>query len=260
VAEGAKTPAAPRKAAAVGIQKKKEEPTGAMGFLKRRHDPLTSIVLVVPLFLIYHLGILAMDIRNGADLFTEATLRLLQESLWGYIGVTVVIAAGLVGAAWVMRKRTGAEIHPRALVPVIGESLIWAIVMTFVVGWATAQLTSIQQGPAPMGPLEKLVMACGAGLHEEIVFRAGLFAGGTWILTRFAKWEAWKSAIVAGVVSSLVFSAFHYIGPLSDPLHLGSFTFRALAGGFLAAIYRFRGFAVAVYTHALYDVLVFFVL
>jgi hypothetical protein len=237
---------------------KDDEPKGALAFLKTRHDPLTSVVLVIPVFLLYHLGILAIDVRNGVDYFTEATLALLDRNVWAYLGVTLLIAGGLFGAAWYLRKRE--KIKPASLLPIVLESLVWAIVMTFLVGWATQKLTSIQLGPHRMNAFEKLIMSAGAGLHEEIVFRVALFAGGTFALERIAKWKAWQAALVAGVASSLVFSAIHYIGPLSDPFSVASFVFRTLAGGYLAAIYRFRGFAVAVYTHALYDVLVFFVL
>jgi hypothetical protein len=48
----------------------------------------------------------------------------------------------------------------------------------------------------------------------------------------------------------------HYLPPTGDPWSLASFTFRALAGMAFAALFKLRGFAVAVYTHALYDVFV----
>jgi hypothetical protein len=40
---------------------------------------------------------------------------------------------------------------------------------------------------------------------------------------------------------------------------VGLFTFRLLAGVFFGLLFWFRGFAVAVYTHALYDVYVLLV-
>jgi hypothetical protein len=60
----------------------------------------------------------------------------------------------------------------------------------------------------------------------------------------------------AFVLSSLLFSAAHHIPPYGDPLELGVFTFRFLAGMIFASLFWFRGFAVAVYTHALYDLYV----
>ena len=45
----------------------------------------------------------------------------------------------------------------------------------------------------------------------------------------------------------------HHIPPYGDPLHLGVFMFRVLAGACFGLLFWFRGFAIAVYTHALYD-------
>jgi membrane protease YdiL (CAAX protease family) len=231
------------------------ERKGIVAYLTHRHDPLTSLVLTVPVFLLYHLGILLIDLRNGVDLFTELTLGLLERSLLAYVGLTVAIAAGLFAAGWLLRKK--GKIKPAALAPVLLESTLLAVVMMITVGWATQQLVPGQTGPRPFGPLEKIVMSAGAGFHEELVFRVGLFAGGAWLLAR--RMTERRALVIAFVVSSLLFSAIHYVGPFGDPFALGSFLFRVLAGCFLAAVYHFRGFAVAVYTHALYDVMVFFI-
>jgi len=62
------------------------------------------------------------------------------------------------------------------------------------------------------------------------------------------------AGIFAIVISAFIFSAFHYIGPYAYPLELNSFTFRMLAGLAFSALYMARGFGVAAWTHALYDV------
>lgn len=229
---------------------------GALAYLKQRHDPLTGLLLTIPVFLLYHLGILAIDLRNGVDLVSSLTFELLDRSLLAYVGVTLGYAAAIAVTAYVLRKR--GSIKPAELLPVLGESVLLAVLMFFLVGWATQQIFSVQVGPGAMSPFEKLVMAAGAGFHEELVFRAGFFAGGTAVLHRLARLSEVKAAWIAAMASSVVFSAIHYAGPLGDPFNLVSFTFRILAGLYLAAVYRFRGFAVAVYTHAIYDVIVFF--
>jgi membrane protease YdiL (CAAX protease family) len=238
-------------------QRKKGDGRGLVAYLKQRHDPLTGLLLTIPVFLLYHLGILAIDLRNGVDLVSTLTFELLDRSMLAYVGVTIGYAAAIAVAAYVLRRR--GSIKPAELVPVLGESVLLAILMFFLVGWATHQLFDWQVGPRAMGPLEKVVMAAGAGFHEELVFRVGLFAGGTLALNKLARLSEAKAAWIAAIVSSLIFSAIHYIGPLGDQFQLISFTFRFLAGLYLAAVYRFRGFAVAVYTHAIYDVIVFFI-
>lgn len=232
----------------------------SVAYLKRRHDPLTSLLLTIPIFLLYHLGILFISLRNGVDLVSGLTFRLLEHSLSAYVGVTIGYAVAIVMAAYFLRQK--GKIRASDWGPVLAESTLLAAVMSVTVGWATAQLFDWQVGPGgmtrAMDPVEKLVMAAGAGFHEELVFRVGLFAGGTLLLTRLTKLGGTRSALVAGVVSSIVFSAIHYVGPFGDPFQLTSFGFRVLAGLYLAAVYHFRGFAVAVYTHTIYDLIVFF--
>ncbi len=230
---------------------------GVRAYLTRRHDPLTSLLLTIPVFLLYHLGILGIDLRNGVDLVSTLTFELLNRSLLGYVGVTLGYAAAIAVAAYVLRRR--GAIKPAELLPVLGESVFLAILMFFLVGWATNQLFDWQVGPRAMSPLEKIVMAAGAGFHEELVFRVGLFGGGAWLLSRFARLSKVKAGWIAAVVSSIAFSAIHYVGALGDSFQFVSFVFRMLAGLYLVAVYRFRGFAVAVYTHAIYDLIVFFV-
>jgi membrane protease YdiL (CAAX protease family) len=262
---------------------------GLVAYLKERHDPLTSLLLTVPVFVLYHLGILAMPLRNGVDLVSQVTFELLSRSLLGYVAVTLGYAAAIAVAVQVLRRK--GKIRPAELLPVLGESVLLAMLMSLLVGWTTHQLFDWQVGPHAMGPFEKLVMSAGAGFHEELVFRVGLFGGGAFALERLSRRErserrrigereglaprpernrstihrppwsklsATKAAWIAAVVSSLLFSAIHYVGALGDDFSLTSFTFRFLAGLFLTAVYRFRGFAVAVYTHTIYDVIVFF--
>jgi hypothetical protein len=67
-------------------------------------------------------------------------------------------------------------------------------------------------------------------------------------------WRPWVSGVFATVLGAFIFSAFHYVGPLGDTLELGSFTFRMVAGLLLSGLFLLRGFGIAAWTHALYDV------
>jgi len=57
-------------------------------------------------------------------------------------------------------------------------------------------------------------------------------------------------------LSALLFSAVHYIGSMGDAFTLGSFLYRFLFGLILNGIYVWRGFGVAAWTHAIYDIMV----
>ena len=81
-----------------------------------------------------------------------------------------------------------------------------------------------------------------------------LMGGLAWLLTGITgKKRAWMIALV---VSSVVFSLAHHIGPSGEAFTFAAFVYRMLAGAFFALVYQVRGFAVAAWTHALYDVFV----
>ena len=64
------------------------------------------------------------------------------------------------------------------------------------------------------------------------------------------------SIVWSAILTSLLFSAAHYVGPLGDSFQLYSFTFRTVAGLFFALLFIVRGFGIAAGTHAAYDMLV----
>lgn len=234
--------------------------TGLLGYFSQRVDPLTSLVLTTPIFLVYHVGLLLTDARNGVDFVSGPMRALAHASLLLYLGLTLAVAAGIVIAGLWMRGRS--EVHPRMFLPVLAESTVWALVLAVSVGYVTTRLfawtlTPMQTGHPVLGPIDALVMSAGAGFHEELVFRVGLFGGGAYLLTKLAKLRPLYAVGIAAFVSSLVFSAAHYIGPFGDSFLLVTFTFRALFGLALVGLYKARGFATAVYTHAIYDVFVF---
>jgi Type II CAAX prenyl endopeptidase Rce1-like len=225
-----------------------------------RPDPLTSVVLTTPVFLLYHLGILWSDKRNGVDWVTELTLRLLHSSVQAYVLVTLAFAGGLSVAAFVLRK-TG-KVRPAALLPVAAESALWAVLLLLSVGWATAHIAPALATGARLGlgPFDRLVMAAGAGFHEELSFRVVLLSGGALFLRHALGAPAVRAWLLCALGSSFLFAFAHHVGPQGEGLTVTALCFRTLAGVFLSLLYGARGFAVAVYTHAFYDLLVFFAL
>ena len=96
---------------------------------------------------------------------------------------------------------------------------------------------------------------CGAGLYEEVLFRLLMLPAVAWACARFGATPG-AAAAWSVFITSLVFSAAHYVGPLGDTFDLHSFAFRALAGMFFATLFLVRGFGIAAGTHAVYDMLV----
>jgi Type II CAAX prenyl endopeptidase Rce1-like len=127
--------------------------------------------------------------------------------------------------------------------------------------WATGLASTAPFGAPPGGPIAsaptatKVMLALGAGVYEELLFRVLLVSAIAVIARRVFRWRPAIAAVLAVVLSALVFAAFHYIGPYGDPLRLDSFVFRFIGGLAFSVLYVTRGFGVTAWTHSLYDLL-----
>jgi hypothetical protein len=89
-------------------------------------------------------------------------------------------------------------------------------------------------------------------VHEELVFRLIMISGLLWLGQKAFGLGRAANIAQAFLISSALFSAAHHVIG-GEPFHVGVFTYRLLCGLVFATLYEVRGFAVAVYTHALYD-------
>jgi len=230
-----------------------------------RYDPknlLTSLVLVFPLFLIYQVGVLfTLPMLNGADFLTVFLFHNVGLSTGAYLGWTGAVAVAFLVAVAMLRGKQ--RFDARLILPVFVESAIYALTMgslnVFVMTRVLQVSPRLAGGIAGQSLGTRFVMSLGAGVWEETIFRLGIMTGVAVLLERVLGLGRWVAVTVALLVSSVLFSAMHHIPPYGDPLQLGVFVFRVLAGCFFGLVYWFRGFAVAVYTHALYDIYVLLV-
>jgi hypothetical protein len=220
-----------------------------------------SYLFVLPLFILYEVGMLFLSrgtgsqVRVGAEVLVRQFLALIgvDSTLW--IGVLVlVVGAVIVG----MERRRGIVIRPSYFAGMLGESLVYAV----VVGMAVSTLVGAIFAAAP--PLqiagstslaEGLVLSLGAGLYEELLFRLVLVSA-IFGLLRLLPISTAAGYTIAAVVGALIFSGAHYVGPLGYEFTLSSFAFRAIMGLALNGLFLIRGFGIAAMTHALYDVIV----
>lgn len=226
--------------------------------------------LTLPLFLLYHLGVITLPMKNGADFLTAILLDLSEGSRAAYLGITALIGAA-VALPFILMAR-GQVFRPQKFLQVILEGSLYASLM----GYSVPRIVGYVFGRAGAQPVEEsgriagLIMSCGAGFYEELAFRVVLFGlVGKALVWLFAHEKvdviagtdakpnrSWKAALILlgwGLAASVAFSAVHYIGPMSDSFRIGSFLARTLLGAILTLVFVSRGFAIAVWTHALYD-------
>jgi membrane protease YdiL (CAAX protease family) len=103
--------------------------------------------------------------------------------------------------------------------------------------------------------LKEAVGFLGAGIYEELLFRLILLSLAAWAF-RHAGARPRTSMIVAVLLTSLLFSAAHHIGPNGEwPIDASRFLFRTLAGVFFSILFVYRGFGITAGSHAAYDIL-----
>ena len=229
--------------------------------LSRR--PRYSLLFALPLLVLYELLAFALSggamagVRNGADVLLKSVFL----TFGGRTGLIVFGALLLGTGAWLVwrDRKAGGPIRWGMFGAMALESLVYASVL----GLVTATLTSLLlDGALPfavgqfvgLGLASQVMISLGAGLYEELLFRVVLVGTLAWLARRLLG-NAFAAGAVATLVGALVFSAFHYLGPYGDRLELGSFAFRAVAGVLFSVLYLLRGFGIAAWTHALYDLM-----
>jgi hypothetical protein len=233
--------------------------------LTAKAGPWVDLALTLPIFLGYHLGVVFLDVRNAADVVTGLLLRVAEGNLWMYL--LIVASIGVVMSGVFAALGRGQAFHVNKFVQIMIEGAVYA----FVMGVLTTHIV----GTIFAGPIENesgfvgVVMSFGAGFYEELTFRVLLFGLGAkllvWLFARqklslvgrsegLLTLRAFVTMVVWGLVCACVFSGIHYVGAYGDKFRLASFTFRLILGVILTLIYVTRGFAAAVWTHALYDV------
>src|SRR5580704_11927858 len=215
-----------------------------------------ELALTLPVFLTYQLGVVFLNVRNATDVVTARLLEFSHGDRLTYLGLTAAIGLGMVVVFAILGR--GQVLSARKLVQIAIEGAAYAIAMGAATSWIVGKLFA---GPpadvVTRDPFTGLVMSLGAGFYEELAFRVWLFARQHVGLVRGApplRIGAVFVMILWAIASAAAFSGVHYLGPLGDSFDLRSFAARAVLGLALTLVYGTRGFAAAVWTHALYDV------
>lgn len=229
------------------------------GYWEETRRPIYSAALVLPFLLTYELGILILqpNVINGGD----ALIITLMNTLSIHTSFASSLVLLVCFVIWQVRSKASWKLDGGKLQLLFLESFVFAVILFFFMGWISSNLPpgSIVGAPAAIrGHLVDLVLFCGAGVYEELVFRVLLLGLLMLVLTKLFHMEKAWAAAIAVVVAAILFSLFHYIGPGGDTWNINSFLQRAFAGVFFSALYVTRSFGVAAASHAMYDILVGF--
>ncbi len=237
------------------------EPTG----LTAKPGAWAELALTLPVFILYQLGVVFLNVRNATDLVTARLMDVAHGDRLTYLGMTLSVGVLLFVVFAILGR--GQTLRTGKVAQIAVEGAVYAIAMGTATSWIVGKLFA---GPpaAAMDPFTGLVMSMGAGFYEELAFRALLFGLGAKLLVWLFSHQrvglvqgsgglSLRSVLVMmgwALVCAAAFSGMHYVGALGDRFDARSFVARAVLGLALTLVYATRGFAAAVWTHALYDV------
>ncbi len=220
---------------------------------------LYSYLISLPLLLLYEILIYISQPDTGY--IVRVSVDIWIKTLFSYFGndvlsITLIVVAllGLV-ILYIERQRLS-SLKLNYFFYMLGESVVYAFFLALFLGSIIALLFQIAlpQSIAELSNLQKIALSLGAGLYEELFFRVILVSGLLYVFKFFIQKNT--AFLLSVIIAALMFSAVHYIGPLGDNFTAASFLFRFLFGVALNVLYLWRGFGIAAWTHAFYDVLV----
>jgi hypothetical protein len=231
-------------------------------YVQATRHPWPCWLFVLPLLVAYETGVLCLGgehpeaLRNGADHWLRRGL-LAMGLRWFWVPPALLL---LVFGVWIWRRR---QDRPGDLLGVLSGMSLESV--SFALGlWALSRAlaplldqftVAAALSTGPEAGWRQILPYVGAGIYEETLFRLGLY---TILFGLFRVLDAppWVAGLTAALVSAVLFSAAHHLGPFGQAYSNSVFLFRLIAGLYFAALFQWRGFGIAVGTHACYNVMV----
>jgi len=222
----------------------------------------------LPLFLAYELGQCAGATRASAERIVAQVLTLFEGRLqWLRVALLLVLAVvALLQARGERAKEDPALI--RRLASLAAEGVLAGFLLGPLLfglhGWLSGE--TLVAAPPPPRSLAACLRLMGAAPWEELLFRVGVY-GGLFLAARrtsaFLGLESHGARLLAELAallgSALLFAWFHLdsaqrlLGSSGEPYQSGLFLWRVSAGILLGALFRWRGFGVAAWAHAVFN-------
>jgi membrane protease YdiL (CAAX protease family) len=216
-----------------------------------------SLFAISPLLFIYEFNISrynqgqALEVRNAAEVYIK--------NFFEFLGLNQPWQLALVYVFFTFVVYFHARYNHKKLPKITYwfgffiECIVYAAIFGTITRYITGFLISLQanQGLNSQEFWLQVWLAIAAGVYEEFLFRFFLAGSLLYLFRALLPVKIGIQVILAALVSSLLFSLFHY--PSIEFVFWNSFIFRIVAGFILALLFVYRGLGVAVYTHALYD-------
>jgi hypothetical protein len=224
-------------------------------YLTRSRSLSKSFLFVLPLLVFYEIGILfyGSETKNTADVIIKKPFEVFGDNA-ALVFNSLIIIIAFCSIFYIEKKN---RFSCRIFIPMFLESLAYAFSLGYVILFLVHGYLPFDITNSYVQNFTKcIIISLGAGVYEEILFRLLLLSVLYLVFVKALKVNSIIGSFCSILICACVFSIMHYIGTAADTFTISSFLFRLSAGIVLSAIFIFRGLGIAVYTHAIYDVLV----
>ena len=209
--------------------------------------PLDALVFLLPLIAFYQVAVWRTGDRVVAFDMLRRFLELFGEfGMWApALAVIVILLAtqAASGERWTIKPARVLWMYVEAAILAAPLLLLCRVI----------RLAATRNAIIEFPWFDEMALSIGAGIYEELVFRLVLITLLVIIGADLLRQPQPVVGVVAIVLSSVAFSAYHHQPFGSDPWNYTTFVFRALAGVYLALVFWFRGYGPAAGCHAAYN-------
>ncbi|NRA59112.1 MAG: CPBP family intramembrane metalloprotease [Phycisphaerales bacterium] len=266
-------PEAPETSEQVAAEEAGPESRTAWGeYAQASRTPLHILAFLLPIIVVYEVGLALQHeaLAGTGGVRAWAMLARVMETLG--VSPSAVVGYSLPAAAiiivlllWHVFEKQRWRVRPAVVLLMAAETVAWMVplllfagVLTRVIGDGSGTTSPQPMSPTTLESLEglgwqaRLVIALGAGLYEELLFRMALLALLHAVLAELLKLGPKLVFGIALPVSALAFALYHDVWTAGGVDV--SATLLYFAGGlYLGVIYLLRGFGLAVGVHACYN-------
>ena len=223
--------------------------------------PFAILVFLLPFIVIYELCLLYVlsdsegTVTNSAH---EGIIRFFGVISIDMLGLSLPgVAVVLVLLIWHILLRASWRVRWSALGLMFVESVLWAVpllVFSRTIHHFLPLVGDQDQIITQLGPIGRIGISIGAGLYEELVFRMLVIFVVHTILVDVLRLNRTAGTLIAIGVSAILFTIYHPLGGADGSWAMGRVVFYLVAGLFFGGLFVWRGFGIAVATHAFYDI------
>jgi len=219
-----------------------------------------SYLFALPLLFLYEL--LIRISQAGQEQIVRISVDIWFQTLFSYFGLNGLTAALLIVSAisgYIIFWKRGSlpELKGKYFLWMMIECLFYAVMFSVLISQFLELMLKmdLQSSLERLTSLQLFALSLGAGLYEELFFRVLLVSGLHHLFNKLLSTNQ-GSFVVSVITAALIFSGVHYVGEFADSWAIEGFLFRFLFGLTLNVIYVKRGFGLAAWTHAIYDLIV----